>query len=97
MHNTHMIIKDLMKEYSIELNDVRWYLANNLAFSINEMVEEQDELLKYIESGKLEVDLYNMEENYIVELQDLSDRNKIDEVNIREIFSNIVILKRKRK
>ncbi len=97
MHNTHMTINDLMKEYSIELNDVRWFLANNLAFSIIEMANEQEELSIYIESGKLEVDLYNMEENYLAELQDLSDRNKMDDVNVREIFNNIVMLKRKRK
>lgn len=97
MYNTNMIISDLMKEYSIEINDIRWFLANNLTLTILELAKEQNKLSIYIESGKLEVDLYNMEDNYLEELQDLSDRNKIDDVNVREIFNSIVMLKRKRK
>lgn len=91
-----MNIKELMDEYSIETNDVRWYLCNNLSFSLLEFKNDQVGLTKYLESGQLEVDMYNLEENYLEELQDLVDRNKIDEVNIRETFNKIVMLKKSR-
>ena len=92
-----MNINNLMEEFCLEPNDVRWYLSNNLAFSILEHTANQEELAKYIESGNLEVDLYNLEEKYLLELQDLADRDKLDEVDIREIFNQIAIMKRKRK
>ncbi|MGL1891940.1 MAG: hypothetical protein OCD02_09955 [Spirochaetaceae bacterium] len=92
-----MNIKQLMEEYSIESNDVRWYLCNNLAFSLLDYQNDQDGLTKHLESGQLEVDMYNLEDKYIDDLQDLTDRNKIDDVNIRETFNKIAILKSKRK
>ena len=91
-----MNIRNLMKEYSIEINDVRWYLANSLSYSLSEMSKDLNELTKYIESGQLESEMYNMEENYITEMQDLADRDKIDEVDIREVFNKVELLKRDR-
>lgn len=91
-----MNIEELMKEYALETNDIRWYLSNKLAFSMLEFRNDQTGLATYIESGNLEVELYNMEERYVLELQDLEDRGKLDDVNIREIFNEIAILKRKR-
>lgn len=92
-----MNIEELMKEYTLETNDIRWYLSNRLSFKMLEFSNDQEALTKFIESGSLEVELYNMEENYLLELQDLEDRGKLDEVNIREIFSEVNILKQKRK
>lgn len=92
-----MNIDNLMKEFSIESNDVRWYLSNNLAYTLLNYSSDRETLTKYIESGNLEVDLYNLEEKYLQELQDLSDRNQLDEVSIRETFNEISILKLKRK
>lgn len=97
MHNITMNIYDLMKEYTIELNDVRWFLAKNLAYTLTELSRNQDYLTDYIASGELDEELYNMEENYIDELQNLMERNQIDIVNIRETFNSILILKEKRK
>ncbi len=96
MYNTDMNINSIMNEYGIEPNDVRWYLANNNAFTLLEYHNDVEGLVKYIECGQLEVDLYNMEERYIEELQDLADRNKLDEVDVREIFNKIIMLKSKR-
>lgn len=92
-----MNIENFMNEYSLEPNDIRWYLSNKLAYTMLEFRHDQEALTKFIESGNLEVDLYNMEEKYILELQDLSDRGKLDEVNLREILNEISILKRKRR
>lgn len=92
-----MNIEDLMKEYALETNDIRWFLSHRLAFRILEYGNDQESLTKLIESGNLEVELYNMEEKYLLDLQDLEDRGKLDEVNIREIFNEVMILKQKRK
>jgi len=91
-----MNIKALMSEYNIEINDIRWYLSNNLAFTLKEMSGNLTELSQYIESGKLEEELYNIEERYINELQSLADRNQLDEVDVRETFNNVVMLKKNR-
>ncbi len=92
-----MNINSLLEEYSLESNDIRWYLSNNLAFSLLGYAGDQEGLTKYIESGQLEVDLYNIEDRFLEEIQDLMDRGKIDEVNIRETLNSMVMLKRKRK
>lgn len=97
MYNSVMNIEELMKEYTLEANDIRWYLSNRLSFKMLEFSNDQESLTKFIESGSLEVELYNMEEKYLLELQDLEDRGKLDEVNIREIFNEVNILKQKRK
>lgn len=97
MYNNGMNIEDLMKEYALETNDIRWFLSDRLAFRMLEFGNDQESLTKLIESGNLEVELYNMEEKYLLELQDLEDRGKLDEVNIREIFNEVMILKQKRK
>lgn len=91
-----MDIYDLLNEYEITTNDLRWYLAKKLAFSLLEYRNNLMGLTKYIESGELEVELYNMEEKYLEETQDLINRGKIDEVNIREVLNEIVILKKNR-
>lgn len=96
MYNTDMTINSLLDEFELTLNDVRWYLAHRITFSILELKSNESELVKLIESGELEDKLYNMEERYLEELQDLLDRDKIDEVNIRESFNEMLILKRKR-
>lgn len=93
-----MNIYSLLEEYSLELNDVRWYLSNNIAFSIiDEYKSDPESLLKKINSGELEAELYNLEDRYLSDTQDLIDRGKIDEVNIRETLNEMLLLKRKRK
>lgn len=92
-----MNIYSLLEEYSLETRDVRWYLSYNKSFSLLEFRNDQEGLAEYISSGQLEVDLYNMEEKYLQDIQDLIDRGKIDDVNIRETMNEMVILKRKRE
>lgn len=91
-----MDINDLLNEYEITTNDLRWYLSKKLAFSLLEYRNNLMGLTKYIESGELDVELYYMEEKYLEETQDLMNRGKIDEVNIREVLNEIVILKKNR-
>lgn len=92
-----MNIYNLLEEYSLEMNDVRWYLSSMKAFSIMEFKNDKEGLTEYISSGQLEAELYNMEDKYLQETQDLIDRGKIDEVNIRETLNEMMLLKRKRE
>ncbi len=91
--NAHSLIKTLMEEYSIELDDIRWYLSDTIARKILSMETLPEELTRYIWSGKLDADIFNMEERYIKELEDLLERNLIDETAIREYFAETSALK----
>ncbi len=91
--NVHKLVKSLMEEYNIDLDDIRWYLSDSIARRIISMEKLPEELTRYIWSGKLDSDIFNMEERYIMELEDLLERNLIDESAIREYFAEISALK----
>ena len=90
------MIKDLMQEYDIEIDDIRWYLSSEQAKSFFEYKDNIQELIHYIWSGRLESDLYHMEENYLEQLKISFENNKVDEHRLREIFNEIVLVKEKR-
>lgn len=91
-----MNIQELIAEYGIETDDIRWYLSSQKSYELLQFINHKDDLTEYINSGRLEEELYNMEESYVLDLQDLADRGKIDEVNVREEFNNIIVLKKRR-
>ncbi|MBN1648949.1 MAG: hypothetical protein JW874_13020 [Spirochaetales bacterium] len=91
-----MITEELMDEYGLELNDVRWYLCSQLSYKICEMVTAPDTITAYLWSGELEAQLYNIEERYLQSLQEEFDRSLKTETELREIFSEIYA-KRDRK
>ena len=85
-----------MKEYNLEIDDIRWYLSIIEAEKLLDFPQDRKELIRYIWSGELADNLYNMEENYLNALQDQMDRNITDESNIRDFFKEAEILSRKR-
>ncbi|MBI9098192.1 MAG: hypothetical protein JEY91_06925 [Spirochaetaceae bacterium] len=92
-----MTVNELMKEYNLEIDDIRWYLSIIEAEKLLNFPQDRKELIRYIWSGELADNLYNMEENYLNALQDQMDRNITDESNIRDFFKDAEILSRKRK
>lgn len=82
-----------MKEYTIEFSDVRWYLSLKTAERLLTYKEDIRGLTHLLWSGRLEADLYNMEESFIEDLQDRVDRNLLDEARVRELFSEILAAK----
>lgn len=82
-----------MTEYSVELSDVRWYLSLKAAQRLLTYKEDIKGLTHLIWSGKLEADIYNLEEAYLEDLQDRLDRKLADEARVRELFSEIVAAK----
>lgn len=89
-------LKELLKEYDLEVDDIRWYKSCITAQELLSYAEEQEELIQLIWSGRLSDNLHNMEENYLEELQDQLNREIMDEVSIREILADTYALKNKR-
>ncbi len=92
-----MNIKQLMKEYCLEIDDIRWYLSIIEAENLINKAHDKDQLISYIWSGELADNLYNMEEIYLDSLQEQIERNITDESNIRDFFSEAEIASLKRK
>ena len=54
-------IRELLQEYDLEIDDVRWYLASTQADRILSYRESKRELIRLIWSGSLEGELYDMQ------------------------------------
>jgi uncharacterized protein (UPF0548 family) len=91
-----MTIKELLKEYNLEIDDIRWYMSTYMAQRLLTYQNEPDLLARYIWSGELEGDFYNMEEKLLVDLQDQLDRDLTDITRIRELMSEMDFLRKKR-
>jgi hypothetical protein len=89
-------IRDLMQEYDLEIDDIRWYLSTLQAERLLAYREKKRELIRLIWSGSFEGELYDMEERYLEELQSRLDRGSRDEVQIRGILKEIVVNREKR-
>ncbi len=85
-----MTVEQLMDEYGLSMNDIRWYLCSQITFGILELTKTPDEITAYLWSGKLEADLYNIEEKYIAALQEEMQKEIKTETEIRDIFSSVV-------
>lgn len=92
-----MTVKQLMKEYNLEIDDIRWYLSVREAEKLLGFPQDRTELIRYIWSGELEDNMYNMEEKYLDNLQEELDRNITDESDIRNAFKEAEMASLKRK
>jgi len=79
------------------IDDIRWYLSIIEADKLLGFPPDRKELTRYIWSGELADNLYNMEEIFIDSLQEQMDRNITDESNIRDIFKEAELASIKRK
>ena len=84
-----MTIKAFLLEYDLDIDDVRWYLAKMQAQRLLEYRDDMVGLVRLVWSGKLEAELYQMEERFLSELQEKLDSKQADESEIRAIFSGI--------
>ena len=87
---------ELLKEYNLEIDDIRWMLSSRFTQRIFARKEEPNDLTHMIWSGKLEGELYNMEENFLSEIESQLERNLIDEPWIRDQFAEASELKCRR-
>ena len=92
-----MSIESLLEEYDIGIDDIRWYLSVQMAKKLMEFKDHEFDLTQFIWGKKLETELYNMEETYLSNLGEDLEKNYIDESFIRELFSQVVMEKRRRR
>ncbi len=90
------IIRELLDEYSLEMDDIRWMLSSRLTENILSKNQSPEEVIRMIWSGKLESMLYNMEERYLSDIESQLERDLIDEAWIRENFAEASELKCRR-
>ncbi len=90
-------IADLLEEFDIELTDLRWFLSMELADRTLTYQQDPLELAELIWKGTIESDMYDMEEKFIRDSQDLIDRGLLDEARIREQLSQVIRARRLKK
>ena len=90
------LLQRLMKEYSLELTDIRWLVSYRMTISILSDSDNANEITNRIWSGKLESELYNMEEKFLEDIISQLKRGLIDEAWVREQFSEASELKCRR-
>ncbi len=87
------LLQKLMKEYRLEMADIRWLLSNRITISILSDSDNSKEITSRIWSGKLESELYNMEEKFLEDIVFQMERGLIDETWVREQFAEASELK----
>jgi hypothetical protein len=92
-----MSIASIREEYDLSLDDIRWYLSSAIADSILSQRERPEDIVRRIWSGSLEGELYDMEERFLLALQDELDRGLIDESTVRDHFERARMLKMRRE
>ena len=90
-------LNDLLKEYSLDIADIRWLVSYRMTVSILSNSGTPEEITKMIWSGKLESELYNMEEKFLDDIMSQFERGLIDEAWIREQFAEASELKCRRE
>lgn len=92
-----MNVKALLKEYNLEIDDVRWYLSEVMCQRLSSMQENPDEITRFIWSGEMSDELYNMEESFLQTLQDQLDEKTLDEAHLRDTLSEMEASRRRRQ
>ncbi len=96
INNLNKLIANLLKEYSLDIDDIRWLISTRITKQLLNNKEKPIEITKLIWSGKLEADLYNMEENFMENINLDLERGLIDESWIREQLAEASELKCRR-
>ena len=91
-----MTAQDLIAEHDLELDDLRWYLALEQAERLLEYRDSPLDLAKLLWSGRLEADLYRMEDRFVESLEEKLSRGQYDEVEAHRILSSVVVAKEQR-
>lgn len=92
-----MTIDEMMKEYDLSIDDIRYYRAYTIGESLLTYQEEPHALARMIWSGELEREISNMADRYIEELEESHRRLLVDEAQLREIMGAVQKVKRERR
>jgi hypothetical protein len=86
-----MKILDMLAEYELEIDDIRWYLSVVTAERLLGLRDRRHDLIRYIWSGSLEDDLYDREERFLADLENRLKSGLADEAAVRETLKEIVL------
>jgi len=89
-------MRNLLKEYDLEIDDLRWYLSKQMAERLLTYREDPLLLTELIWRGTLGDELYDMEERYLRESQEQLDRGVLDETRVREQLNQALRARRLR-
>jgi hypothetical protein len=94
-----MTIQELLDEYNLATDDIRWSLSLRITESILHKLENRnpEELTGYIWSGELGDNLYDMEERWIRDRGDRLNRAILDEGHLRDELSQMALDKINRR
>ena len=90
-------VSDLIEEFDLDLDDIRWYLSIRMSRRLLTYAEEPDELATLIWRGTLGDELYDMEERFLADLQDQLERGITDEAQVRQQLSQALRARRLRR
>ncbi len=89
-------IKELIEEFDFQIDDIRWHLCSEMTKRLLAYREHPEGLTRLIWSGSIEKDLYDMEERFLLNLQEDLDRGMTDEAHVRQIFQEVRRSKKRR-
>ena len=92
-----MTMQQLLEEYDLDLDDVRWYLALSEAERLIAYKDRPLDLAREIWAGRLEAELYNMEERYLADRDERLANKLTSEHRIREELGEVRVAKRRRQ
>lgn len=92
-----MTVRQLREEFDLSLDDIRWYLCNRIAESLLLDRDEPERIVERLWSGKLEAELYNLEDQFLEQLQDELSRGLTDERAVRDHLDQARMLKMRRR
>ena len=90
-------MQSLMEEYSLDIDDIRWYLSVQLTDELMSYQTRQWNLIEEIWSGRLGDRLFHLEEQFLEDTERLWNSGQSEEGKIRDIFAAVRASKRRRR
>lgn len=92
----NMSFEDIIAEYGLEIDDFRWYLAEDMCKNLLALKDDPLELTRRIWKGSLADQLHDMEESYLRSLKADYESEYTDEQRLREICREVLHSRNKR-
>lgn len=91
-----MTFEDIIAEYGLEIDDFRWFLAEDVCKRLLAYKDDPIELTRHIWKGSLANEIHDMEESYLRNLKSDFESEYTDEARLREICKEVLHSRSKR-
>ncbi|MFP4510436.1 MAG: hypothetical protein ACLFNQ_09925 [Spirochaetaceae bacterium] len=91
-----MKLTELLEEQGLELDDVRWYCAEQNAERLLTLGETKNDLVHAIWSGRVEKDLRDLGERFTEQVDQDYQKNLIDESDLHRYVQEIMNSRKRR-